>query len=132
MLTICQTFQLARKAKGSDQVERYYSHPYLHELFGSFGLSLCLLGHLIQQGRARKKKVNETENEIPVNIFIMLPAALFNTAGEIFKNTGLYYMRGDAGTYQALTSSLMIWSGLLSIPVFRRNLSWLKIAEFSW
>ena len=123
--TVMQTFQLARRATGVDQVETYLKHPYLQNLFADTGLVICLLVHLLQQV-VMKERAAVREEEIPVNIFILLPPALIELAGGILNYAGLAFMRGDAGTYQMLSASLMIWCGLLSIPVFRRNLSWFQ------
>ena len=123
--TIMQTFQLARKAAGSDEVERYFEHPYLLVLAMECGQGLCLLAYFLQDhivGKTGEEGTEEKEKELAVNIFILFPAALLDIGGCVLNNVGLVMSR-DAGTYQMLVSSCMVWCGLISIPVFRRNLA---------
>ena len=117
--TITQTFQLARKVAGRDHVERYFDHSYLLVLPMELGQALCLLPYLFQQRLMTK----QDDQEIPVNIFVVFPGTILDICGGVLNNLGLVMSR-DAGSFQMLTSSRMVWCGLLSIPVFRRNLKW--------
>ena len=91
--TIVTTLQLAQKAAGSDQVERYFKHPFVQTLLGCLGCSFALAGHLIQQVIARKRIVeDEAQKEIQVNIFIILPSAILDIVGIVFCNAGMYYI----------------------------------------
>ena len=130
--TVSQTFQLARKAAGSDRVERYFDHSYLLVLVMEAGQALCLMVYLFQQlvlGRIVKTRAvapaSEEDREIPVNIFIMFPSAVLDIVGVVLNNIGLVLSR-DAGTFQMLSSTCMIWCGLLSVPAFRRNMAWFQ------
>ena len=83
--TIMTTLQLAQKAAGSDQFERYFRHPYVQSLLGCLGWCIGLVAHLIQQVIARKRKVeDEAQKEIQVNLFILLPAAILAHVGRVF------------------------------------------------
>ena len=79
------------------------------------GNSFCLLAHLL------KARVVDTDREVPVNILILLPAALMDLGGEILSNMGLVLSR-DAATHDILECSAMVWCGLISVPVFGRRL----------
>ena len=50
------------------------------------GNSFCLLAHLL------KARVVDTDREVPVNILILLPAALMDLGGEILSNMGLVFL----------------------------------------
>ena len=84
-----------------------------------------MIGYLFQKWITNRKQSIEDEEEIPVNIFIMLPAALMDMSGEFLLNTGLVLSR-DAGTYQIMRSSTLVWSCLISIPVFKRIPKWFQ------
>lgn len=122
---IFQTVQLAWKAKGIDDVERYFNHPFLITLVMMAGQSLCLVGYPFKKFIGKSNNSIEEDEEIPVNLFVLFPAALIDVIGAVFLNIGLVLSK-DAGTNATLASSMIIWSAIISMPVFRRYPSWFQ------
>jgi len=125
--TISATLQLARQAKNSINVDAYFEHYYVQTLFMMLGETMCFGAYFIL-----KYGVNRSNPEAfdgyakPCNPLIMLPAALLDIVGTSLGYIGLGFMK-DAGFFQMLRVSPIIFCALLSMPILKQKLKW-----FNW
>jgi len=125
--TISATLQLARQAKNKIDELAYFEHYYVQTLFMMLGETLCFGAYFLL-----KYVINRSDPEAfdgyakPCNPLIMLPAALLDIIGTSLGYIGLGFMK-DAGFFQMLRVSPIIFCALLSIPILRQKLKW-----FNW
>jgi len=122
--TISATLQLARRAVGSDGVEKYFQHPYIQAMFMMLGECLCMLAFMIMKFINRKKP--DTSGELPMNPLVLFPASFMDLLGTALGYMGLAFCK-DGGTFQMLRATAMMWAGLLSIPFLKRGLKWFQV-----
>jgi len=125
--TVSAGLQLARQAKGKDGKMRYFEHYYVQTMFMMLGESLCmgaflLLKHVIYRSDPAKVE----GGALPMNPLVLWPPAFMDIVATALGYMGLGFMK-DAGTFQMLRVSPIIYTGLLSICILRQRLKW-----FNW
>jgi len=125
--TISATLQLARQATNSVGEEAYFEHYYVQTLFMMLGETLCFAAYFILKYGVNKNDPDAFDGYAkPCNPLIMFPAALLDIVGTSLGYIGLGFMK-DAGFFQMLRVSPIIFCALLSIPILKQRLKW-----FNW
>jgi len=124
--TICVMFAMAKPAKNSAGNYAYFEHYYFQTLLMMTGEMLCLGAYLFMKYIVHRSDPGSYDtNSKPVSSLIMLPASLLDIASFSCSFTGLGFLK-DAGLYQMLRVSQMVFCGLLSIIVLKQRLAWFK------
>jgi len=113
---------LARKSPGIDGEERYFNHPFIMTFLAMMGNALCMVVYQFKQ-RVLNRGVEEEHKMVKMRPVLLLPPALMDWIATYLLSLGLVLTR-DAGTYEIVKASTMVWCALLAIPVMRRWLRW--------
>jgi len=130
--TISATLQISRPAKGklweSDHLlQRYFKHYYVQTMFMMLGECMCMVAYLILKFIVYKDNPKKLDGDAkPMNPLVLWPAAALDIVGTSLDYMGLAFMK-DAGLFQMLRVSPIIFCGLLSIPILKQRLKW-----FNW
>jgi len=125
--TTSASLQIARQAMGKDGLKNYFEHYYVQTMFMMLGECLCMVAYLVLKYivyRGDPKKVDG--DALPMNPLVLWPAAALDIVGTSLGYMGLAFMK-DAGFFQMLRVSPIIFCGLLSIPILKQKLKW-----FNW
>jgi len=130
--TISATLQISRPAKGklweSDPLlQRYFKHYYVQTMFMMLGECMCMVAYLILKYIVYKDDPKKVDGDAkPMNPLVLWPAAGLDIVATSLGYMGLAFMK-DAGLFQMLRVSPIIFCGLLSIPILKQRLKW-----FNW
>jgi len=117
-----------------------FNHPFLQANFMMVGEMLCMVAFLVywacgglkpdlphEEEAKEEDKVEETEGKGKVkgpNPFLFLPPALLDVTATSAMYVGL--TKTSAASFQMIRGSIMIFVGLLSIPVLKKRLKWFQ------
>jgi len=124
--TISATLQIARPARNKFGELVYFEHYYVQTLFMMLGESACMVAYLVLKWIHREHPEKVDGEARPMNPLIMWPAAFMDIVATSLGYMGLAFMK-NAGLFQMLRVTPLIWCGLLSIPLLKQRLRW-----FNW
>lgn len=122
--TMSASLQIARQARGKDRVLNYFEHYYVQTLFMMLGEALCMVAYLILKYIVYKDDPKKVDGDaLEMNPLVLWPAAFLDIVATSLGYMGLAFMK-DAGFFQMLRVSPIIFCGLLSIPILKQKLRW--------
>jgi len=124
--TISATLQLARPARNKIGELKYFEHYYVQTLFMMLGETMCMLAYMLLKWYHKDHPEKVDGEAKSMNPLVMWPAACMDLVATSLGYMGLAWMR-NAGFFQMLRATPMIWCGLLSMPILKLRLKW-----FNW
>lgn len=122
--TVSASLQIARQAMGIDGTKQYFEHYYVQTMFMMMGECLCMVAYLILKYVVYKDDPKKVDGDaLEMNPLVLWPASALDIVGTSLGYMGLAFMK-DAGFFQMLRVSPIIFCGLLSIPILKQKLKW--------
>jgi len=121
--TISATLQIARPSRNKFGKLEYFEHYYVQTLFMMLGETLCMVAYLILKWYHKDHPEKVDGEAKPMNPLVMWPAAFMDIVATSLGYMGLAFMQ-NAGMFQMLRVTPMIWCGLLSMPLLKQKLKW--------
>jgi len=123
--TISATLQIAVPSRNKYGQRAYFEHYYVQTLFMMLGETMCMVAYLILKHYHRDHPEELDGGAKPMNPLVMWPAAFMDILATSLGYMGLAFLK-DAGLFQMLRVTPMLWCAILSIPILRQRVKWFQ------
>jgi len=123
--TISATLQIAVPSRNKDGKLAYFEHYYVQTLFMMLGETMCMVAYYCLKYYHRDHPEIVDGAAKPMNPLVMWPAAFMDILATSLDYMGLAFLK-DAGLFQMLRVTPMIWCAILSMPILRQKVRWFQ------